>query len=140
MAAGQIYKGKNVRFSFGGKFLYHATSCALSVSTTLEELATKDTDGTVSTPGNYSWSITTNALVADKPASSSTHDDFMDILALQLAGTVIDVEFTDGVSGNFILSGQVYVESSNITAEVGNSVSGDFSFKGTGNLTKALVV
>lgn len=139
MAAGQIYKGKEVRFKFDDKTLYHATSCALSITTSLEGIATKDTDGTVSVPSNYEWSITTNALVADKPASSTTQSDFMDILALQLAGTPIDVEFTDGASGSWVLSGQVYVESANITAEVGNSVSGDFSFKGNGDLTKALV-
>ncbi|KQS45913.1 hypothetical protein ASG38_14990 [Flavobacterium sp. Leaf359] len=139
MAAGQIYKGKNVRFRFEGKTLYHATSCAVSVTTTLEGIATKDTDGTVSTPSNYEWSITTNALVADKPASSTTQSDFMDILSLQLAGTEIDIEFTTDTAGDFVLSGKVYVESCNITAEVGNSVSGDFSFKGNGNLTKGIV-
>jgi hypothetical protein len=135
MAAGQIYKGKNVRFSFDGKTLYHATSCKLSISTKLEEIATKDTDGTVSTPSNYAWSISTEALVADKPVSSM-QSDFMDIMDLQLAGTEINIEFTDSNDGGFILSGKVYVESSDITAEVGNSVTGSFSFKGNGNLNK----
>lgn len=139
MAAGQIYKGKNVRFSFNDKTLYHATSCKLSISTKLEEIATKDTDGTVSTPSNYAWNISAEALVANKPAVS-TQSDFMDVVALQLAGTEIDIEFTDGATGNFLFTGKVYVESSNITAEVGNSVTGSFSFKGNGNLTKALVV
>jgi len=138
MAAGQIYRGKNVRFSFEGKTLFHATSCALSVSTTLESIATKDTNGTKSVPGNYDWSITTSALVADKP-TSSTQTDFMELLSMQLAGTAIDIEFTTGETGDFLLSGTVYIESSNITAEVGNSVSGDFSFKGDGDLTKGLV-
>lgn len=138
MAAGQIYKGKNVRFSFDGKTLFHATSCAVSTTTTLEGIATKDTDGTVSTPSNYEWSITTNALVADK-ALASSQTDFMELLDLQLAGQAIQVEMTTGVAGDFLLSGEVYIESSNITAEVGNSVSGDFSFKGNGNLTKSVV-
>ena len=139
MAVGQIYKGKNVRFSFNGATLYHATSCKLSVSTKLEEIATKDTDGTVSTPSNYAWSISTEALVADKPGAS-TQSDFMDILSLQLAGTEIDIEFSTGVTGDFILSGKVYCESLDINAEVGNSVTGSFSFKGNGNLTKAIAV
>ncbi|MBF05026.1 MAG: hypothetical protein CMP76_17250 [Flavobacterium sp.] len=139
MAAGEIYKGSNVRFSFEGKTLFHATSCAISISTTLEEIATKDTNGSVVTPGNYSWSMTTNALVADKPAASTTQEGFMDIVALQLNKTLIAVEFTDSVTGSFILSGNVYVESVNISAEVGASVTGDFSFKGTGDLTKSVV-
>jgi|SRR5690554_744969 len=138
MAAGQIYKGKNLRFSFEDKTLFHATTCSLSVSTTLESIATKDTSGTLSVPGNYEWSLSTSALVADKP-TSSTQADFMDLLALQLAGTEIDVEFTPGESRDFVLSGKVYIESSSITAETGNSVSGDFSFKGNGDLTKSIV-
>lgn len=138
MSAGQIYQGKNVRFKFQDKTLYHATSCSLSISTTLEEIATKDTDGTVSTPGNYSWSITTNALVADKPVSS-TQSDFMDVIDLQLGKTLIAIEFTDDATGSFKLAGNVYVESANITAEVGQSVTGDFSFKGTGDLVKSVV-
>lgn len=138
MAAGQIYKGKNVRFSFEDKTLFHATTCSVSISTTMESVATKDTDGTVSVPGNYEWSLTTSALVADKPAGSS-QTDFMEMLALHLAGTEIDVEFTTGETGDFVLSGKVFIESTSITAETGNSVSGDFSFKGNGNLTKLLV-
>lgn len=139
MAAGQIYKGKNVRFSFNGKTLYHATSCSMSISTSLESIATKDTNGTVSVPSNYEWSISTNALVAEKPASSTAHSDFMDVVSLQLAGTEIDVEFTTGETGDFLFSGKVYVESSSINAEVGSSVNGDFSFKGNGDLTKSVV-
>lgn len=139
MAAGTIYQGKAVRFTLDGKVLFHATSCKLSVSTTLESIATKDTNGTVSTPSNYEWSMTTDALVADAPTSSTTQSGFMDILGLQLAKTPIDVEFSTQETGDFILSGQVYVESSDIDATVNQSVSGSFSFKGNGDLTKAVV-
>jgi hypothetical protein len=139
MAAGQIYKGKNVRFSFNGKTLYHTTSCKLSISTKLEEIATKDTSGTVSTPSNYAWSISTEALVANKPAAS-TQSDFMDIVDLQLAGTEIDIKFTDSATGSFILSGKVFVVQSDINAEIGNSLTGSFSFTGNGNLVKTLAV
>lgn len=138
MAAGQIYKGKNVRFSFEGKTLFHATSCKLSISTNLEDIATKDTDGTVSVPSNYSWNISTDSLVADKP-TSSTQSDFMDIVDYQLAGTEIDIEFTDGETGSFKYAGKVYVESSDLTADVGSSMTGSASFKGNGNLTKSIV-
>ncbi|WKW47261.1 phage tail tube protein [Myroides sp. JBRI-B21084] len=134
MAAGQIYKGKNVRFSLNGKTLFHATTCSISISTTLESIATKDTNGTLSVPGNYEWSMSTSALVADKPAGS-TQSDFMDLLALQLSGAEIDIEFTTGEAGDFLLKGKVFIESSSINAETGNSVSGDFSFKGNGDLT-----
>lgn len=136
--SGQIYKGKNVRLSYNGKALYHAMSCKLSISTKLEEIATKDTDGTLSIPSNYAWNISAESLVANKP-TASTQIDFMDIVSLQLAGTEIDIEFTDGATGNFILTGKVFVESSDITAENGNSLTGSFSFKGNGNLDKSVV-
>lgn len=136
--ASTIYKGKNLRFSFDGKTLYHATSCKLSLSTKLEAIATKDTDGTVSTPSNYEWSLSADALVANE--TGATQHDFMDIVDLQLAGALIAVEFTTGEVGDFILAGSVYVESSDITAEVGNSVTGSFSFKGSGDLVKTIGV
>lgn len=136
--ASTIYKGKNLRFSFNGKTLYHATSCKLSLSTKLEVIATKDTNGTVSTPSNYEWSLNTDALVANRIGSSQ--NDFMDLIDLQLAGAQIAVEFTTGVIGDFILTGNVYIESTDITAETGNSVTGSFSFKGNGDLTKSVVV
>jgi hypothetical protein len=136
--ASTIYKGKNLRFSFNGKTLFHATSCKLSLSTKLEAIATKDTNGTVSTPSNYEWSINTDALVANK--TGVLQNDFLDILALQLAGTEIVVTFTTGVVGDFVLTGNVFVESSDITAETGNSVTGSFSFKGNGDLVKTTKV
>lgn len=138
MAAGDIYQGKNVRFSFEGKTLFHATTCSVTVSTTLESIATKDTNGTLNIPGNYEWTMSTSALVAEKPAGSSQMD-FMELLTEQLAGREIDVEFTRGTAGDFVLSGKVYIESCSINAETANSVSGDFSFKGNGDLTKSIV-
>lgn len=139
MAAGEIYNGKAVRFTLDGKVLFHATSCKLSISTNLEAVATKDTDGEVSTPGNHTWSMTTDCLVADKPTGSTTQSGFMDIVGLMLAKTPIDVEFSTQETGDFILSGQVFVENADIDASVNQSVSGSFSFKGNKNLTKSTV-
>ena len=65
--ASEIYKGKLLRFKFDNKLFLHATSCKLDFSMKLEEIATKDTDGTVSIPGNYSWSGSTEALLAALP-------------------------------------------------------------------------
>lgn len=139
MAAGTPYKGKNVRWRFNEKTLFHATSCGISISTSLEEIATKDTNGSEVTPGNYTWSMTTNALVADKPVGSTTQFGFNELVALQLAGTKIDVEFTTDETGDFIYSGSVYIENANMTADVGSAMSGDFSFKGSGELVPGVV-
>jgi len=140
MAQGEIYQGGATRFSYEGKTLYHTKSCKMQISTKMEEIATKDTLGSVVTPSNYSWSISAEALVADIPTgSTATKLGFMDIVSLQLAKTPIDVEMTDGVTGSWVLSGQCYVESADIDATVDQSVSGSFSFKGNGDLTKAVV-
>lgn len=138
MAAGQIYKGKNLRINFDGKTLFHATSCSLSISTTLEEIATKDTSGSMVVPGNYTWSLTSAALFADKPAGA-TQVDAGDLILLQLSGHEIDVEFTTEITGDRIFSGKVYIENSGVNAEVGSSATSDFSFKGNGDLTLSVV-
>lgn len=136
---GKIYKGKNVRFSANGKTLYHSTSCNISISTPFEELATKDTEGTVVIPGDYTWSAGASSLVAEKDISDTDKVDFMSIVDLHLDATEIDFEFTTNETGDFLLAGKVYVETSDITAENGNSVSGSFAFKGSGKLTKSVV-
>lgn len=140
MASGEIYKGKNLRLSFDGKVLYHATSCSLSLSTALESIATKDTEGNKKTPGNYDWTLSTSALFAETSAeNTSTHVGFGELIALQLQGAEIDVEFTTGEVGDVVFSGKAFIESCTVNAEVGNSAQGDFSFSGNGDLTKATV-
>lgn len=138
MAAGQIYKGHNVRISYNGKTLYHTTSCKWSSSRDFEEIATKDTEGKISIPGNYAWDMNTDALVADKPALS-TDSDFMDILDLYIAGTEIDVEFTGSAVGDWIIGGKAYVSNADITADDGSVVKGTFAFKGNGDIVKSVV-
>lgn len=138
MAAGQFYKGHNVRISYNGKPLYHTTSCKWSSSRDFEEIATKDTDGKVAEPGSYSWDMNTDALIADKPALS-TDSDFMDILDLYIAGTEIDVEFTSGGVGDWKLAGKAFVSNADITADDGSIVKGTFAFKGNGNIIKTRI-
>lgn len=139
MAAGQIYNGTNVRLSYEGKTLYHTTACKLQISTKLEEIATKDTNGSVVTPGNYAWNVSAEALVADIPALSTTQVGAMDIVDFLLAKTELDIEFTSSVTGDWKYAGSVFVESADIDATVDQSMTGSFSFKGNGNLTKTIV-
>lgn len=140
MSAGNFYKGKFLRLSYGGKTLFHATSCGLSISTKLDTIASKDTDGEVNTDSGYSWSLSTDCLVADKPVGS-TQIDFMDIIDIQIGSSnLIDVEFTTNVAGDFVYSGQVRVASSDLKADLEGIATGSASFTGTGNLTKTAVV
>ena len=139
MAAGQIYNGSNVRLSYNGKTLYHTTACKLQLSTKLEEIATKDTNGSVVTPGNYAWNVSAEALVADIPSGSTTQVGAMGIVDYLLAGTELDIEFTSGEVGDWKYAGSVFVESADIDATVDQSMTGSFSFKGNGDLTKTTI-
>lgn len=138
--ASTIYNGKLLRFKFDDKKLIHATNCKLTVSSKLEEIATKDTDGTVSIPSGYSFSGSTEALLSNLPAGDTTHATADTLLTAQLAGTEIDIEFTTDVTGDFIYTGKAFIDNFDLGSETGTSVKVSISFKGNGNLTKATVV
>lgn len=138
MAAGDIIKGKDLRIKIAGETNYHATECTFSISRTLESIATKDTDGEKKTAGNYTWTLGTNALVANK-ATASTQNDTKAILDALIAGTVVAVEFTTDVEGDIIITGNAFLESVNITASVGSSATYDVSLSGDGDITVAAV-
>ena len=134
-----IFQGKNVRISVEGKTIYHATSCKVSASLNLEEVATKDTDGSVNSPGNYTWSASTDALLATLPSGDITHKTGDEILDYLLAKTELDFEFSTNENGQWKYIGKVYVNQADIDATVGQSVTGSFGFTGNGNLTKETI-
>lgn len=137
--ASTIYDGKKLRFKFDDKLFLHATSCKLSIATKLEEIATKDTDGSMVVPGNYSWSGSTDALLSNLPVGDTEHVTFDTLLTAKLAGQEIDVEFTTDVSGDIIYSGKCFIENAEITADTGVAVKVSISFKGNGNITKSTI-
>lgn len=138
MAAGDILKGKNLRIKIDDNTVYHATECSFSSTLELEGLATKDTDGNVQTPGNYEWSLSTSALVANKE-NASTQNDTYGIMGKYLAKGKVTVEFTTDVAGDVIISGEAYIASCNITAPVSGSATYDISLTGDGDITLAQV-
>ena len=121
MAAGDIYRGKNLRILVGGKPIFHATSCSMSVTSSTDEVETKDTQGTIVTPGNISYTLSTDTLVAESPESTdatpeATHVDVFTLLELQQSKTILQFQFVnvglDGmtaVSGTKVISGEVYI-------------------------------
>lgn len=138
MAAGDIIKGKDLRIKIADNTVYHATECSFSITRSLESIATKDTDGEKKTAGNYNWTLSTSALVANK-ATASTQNDTKSILDAFIAGDVVAVEFTTDNTGDIILSGNAFIESINITASVGSSATYDVSLNGDGDLTPDVV-
>lgn len=136
MAAGQFYKGKNLRFTLGGAVLFHATSCGLSIQSDVDEVATKDTNGKVIIPGAYSGTLSMENLLADK---DGTQVDQADLLGYQLNNTEVAWEFTTGVSGDIVISGNCYLVQSDLTAETDGIATGSWSFQTNGDITIATV-
>ena len=139
MAAGKPYKGKMVRIRIGDKTLFHATECGISITTKLEAIATKDTNGDVNTPSGYSWTASMSALVADKAVGNTTQHGFTDLVQMQLDGDELDFDFTTDETGDFVFSGKVFINQADITASTENSASGSFGFTGNGDLTQSVV-
>jgi len=139
MAASTIYNGKNMRLHFGGKTLYHATNCQLTVSSETQELATKDTDGKIVSVDGYGATLSTDALWADKPNGSTTQVDPVDLLDFQIANTLLTWEFTTSVAGDKTISGSCYVTNSDLGAEVGNKATAAFQFLVSGDITTGTV-
>ncbi|MEM9685301.1 MAG: hypothetical protein AAF934_00080 [Bacteroidota bacterium] len=138
MAAGQFYRGRNLRISVEGEVIYHATECSFSTSKDFEEIATKDTNGKEQYPGDHGWSLSTNYLVADRPGGG-TQQDVSTLLGFYQNNTLLTVEFTTGVTGDIVISGSAYIDNCNITSTVNQVVSGDFSFLGNGDFTVGTV-
>lgn len=136
MAAGTIYNGKSLRLKFDDKKFFHATTCQLTVASKTQELATKDTNGDIVSIDGYSATLSTDGLFADiETGQSATQVTSSELMALQLAGTLIAFEFTTGTSGDKVFSGNCYVSNTDIGSEVGNKATGSHQFIVSGDIT-----
>lgn len=138
MAAGQAYKGKNLRVRVDGDTIFHATECSFNSSIALEEIATKDTQGSLVVSGNYTWGLSTNMLAAER-AALSTQEDFVTLLNKHKAGTEIAVEFTTDVAGDIVISGAAFIESISISAPTAGFATAECAMKGSGDYTVSVV-
>lgn len=137
--ASTFYRGKTLRFKFEDKLFLHATSCKLTVAMKLEEISTKDTDGTVSIPSTYSFSGSADALLHNLPSGDTTHVTADTLLQYQLAGTEIDIEFTTDITGDIVYTGKAFIDNFDVTADVESVAKVTISFKGNGDLTRSTV-
>lgn len=140
MAAGQFYKGKNLRIRVEGSTVFHATTCNLTITKEIESLSTKDTNGKIVIPGDYEGSLSTDCLVADKETAAVDVVDWTDLMQFLLDGTKLTWDFSTGVVGDKIISGAMYINESNVTAENGTTSTGSFSFTTDGDITITTVM
>lgn len=126
------YAGKNLRIRVDGKTVFHATECSFTTSRNMDSIASKDTEGEESSPGNYTWGVSTNYLVSNKPDASTTQIGTKELLDTYVAATKVEVQFTTNIVGDVIITGQTYIESIDMTAGTNGVATGSAGFKGTG--------
>jgi len=136
--AGNTYAGKNLRIRVGGKTIFHATECSFTTSRNMESIASKDTNGEQVTPGNYTWGVSTNFLVANIPTSSTTQIATKELLDTYQAGTEVEVQFTTDIAGDVIITGDTFIESMNMSAPTNGVATGDAAFKGNGDFVTSV--
>ena len=140
MPQGQIFDGKNVRFKFDDQTLFHATSCQLTVSSETQEYATKDTSGKIVGIDTYSGTLSTDGLWSMKEtANDATQVDAAELLGHQIAKTLLAFEFSTGVEGDTLISGNCYVTNTDLTAEVSGKGTVSHQFLVSGDITVGVV-
>lgn len=138
MAAGDTIKGKNLRIKMGTGRIYHATQCDFTTTRAVESMATKDTNGELKTTGNYTWGLSSSAVVAIKP-SSGNWQDTKTILDAYVANEPVAVEFTTDVEGDIIISGSCNIIGCNIGAPVNGNATYEVTFDGVGDFVVGVV-
>lgn len=134
-----VIQGKNLRLKFNDKLLMHATECSIDISSDTEEIASKDTQGKEVISSDYGYTLSTSALYSTLPSGDTTHMTSDALIDAQLDRTLVEWEFTTGVEGQKIYSGQCYVTSSNIGASNGSIANTSFTLTGTGDITRGVV-
>lgn len=127
--------GKYLRISVEGKTIYHATNCTFDSNMSITSIATKDTPGEEGLPDIITWNLSADSVVTNAPEGATPPLGTKNLLDYHLAGTLLDIEFTTNVEGDFIIAGQAYVESVNIAAPVQGQATFTASFKGNGGYT-----
>lgn len=132
-----LTEGVNMRITVGGKEIMHEISADLSAQTDFKEVATKDTNGKLVSPGAQTWGIAIEAML---DYDGTTQEDAYTMSEAWNAKTLVSVTLTTGTSGDAIYSGSAYIADFSTSAKNEEYVSYSFNFKGSGDLTIAKVV
>ena len=148
MATTSVFNGTSLVVLIGTEVIGFATSCSLSIAIDAPDASTKQSLGWADEIGGQkSWSVTTDGLATVVPGVVATYVSTAELAAMAIARTSVLVKFTtvnnDTVGGvtpvpnDVIYSGQAFIESVDMTADMENPVTYSVSFKGTGVLTIA---
>jgi predicted secreted protein len=129
--------GENMRLTLDGKLILHEVSASLSFTKDFKEVASKDTNGKLVSPGSNSWNFSVEGLWEN---DGTVKQDLFAITTMANADAVKTVSFSTGISGDPIFSGNAYVEGFTVDAANEEYVTFSFTVKGSGDLTIAEVV
>ena len=141
MATTGVFNGTSLVVLIGGEVIGHSTSCSLSLAIDAPDASTKESLGWAEEIGGQkSWSVTTDGLATVVPgvlASYVSTDELMILATDRVAVTLkfTTVSGTTPVPGDVYWTGDAFIESVDITADMENPVTYSVSFKGTGALT-----
>lgn len=128
--------GNNLRIEIGGKPIFGAKTCKISLSREFLDILNKDTANFKDRlPDGIEWSASCDSDV--QFATNATKTLMKDILDAFLAGTSVSLTFTTKVTGDWVLSGSAFIDKFDLDATKKSVVSGAYSFTGSGAITVA---
>jgi predicted secreted protein len=140
MATTGVFNGTSLVVLIGGQVIAHSTSCSLSLAVDAPDASDKEAAGwAVEIGGQKSWSVTTDGLSTVVPGALASYVSTDELMILAAARTAVTLKFTTvtgttPVTGDVYWSGDAFIESVDITADMENPVTFSVSFKGTGAL------
>lgn len=140
MATTGVFNGTSLVVLISGQVIAHSTSCSLSLAIDAPDASDKEAGGwAVEIGGQKSWSVTTDGLSTVVPGALASYVSTDELMILAAARTAVTLKFTTvsgttPVTGDVYWSGDAFIESVDITADMENPVTFSVSFKGTGAL------
>jgi predicted secreted protein len=139
-----IFNGTSLVVLVGNEVVAHSTSCSLSISADLPDSTTKSSGGWADEiSGLRSWSLTTDGLTTVEPTGANYVVGDLSSLITGSGRASVLVKFTTVstgstvIPGDLVWSGQAFLESLDITADMESPVTYSASFTGSGPLTQA---
>jgi predicted secreted protein len=146
MATTGVFNGTSLVVLIGGEVIAYSTSCSLSIAIDTPDASNKKSLGWAEEIGGQrSWSLTTDGLATVSPTTVvATYVSLPELTTLAIARTAVTVMFTTVTAGTATpivddakWTGQAFIESVDMTADMENPVTYSVSFKGTGILTQS---
>ena len=142
MATTGVFNGTSLVVLVGSEVIAHATSCTLSISADLPDSTTKQSGGWADhIAGLRSWSLTTDGLATVEPTGSNYVVADLSSLITGSGRSTVTVKFTTvngstPITGDLYWTGDAFLESLDITADMESPVTYSASFTGSGELTQ----